>query len=257
MSKRSIFSISLRTLLLFVTAVGIMVGVGTVVYESRYGRNARAHQYFDSLGVALDFGDPMPETFTYYFDATGRGDGMPSQVVTRDFIERIVGRRLSYPPLRELGFRASQYVNNHQFTPDMADRIVELAPGLEVLELPGINKTEKVTDDQIDTMIERFCQLKELRVLSFHQWPITDRHIEKFLKLHRLQVLQFSQPQHITAKSINHFERMKALRFLTISQGEITAKEFEDLRDKRPELVARLNGSWYGDPQLIYFKRNE
>jgi hypothetical protein len=251
------FRVSLRLLLVLVTLVCIFLALGVYLYEERYARNLRGHQYFESLGAWSTVGDPCPKDFVFYLDGTCRGDGL--QITnTPDFLEQLAGRRLSFPAVRELSFRRDTYLLNHKFDLATADNLVRLAPYLESLELPPVpHLCEVGREREIDAIVNKLRDLNDLRVLSFLKWPITDEHVVAVATMERLQVVQLARADRLTDRSLETLANMKHLRFLTLQSEGVSQAMAEQFHKSRPDVVCTINGHQFGDQQMLYMNRKK
>ena len=251
MMKRNYLSVSLRALLLLITLVAVGLAVWKQLYYERYARPRHGHQYFESLDVIVRVGDPCPKDFVYWLDGIGRYQGL-AHTETPDFIDRLAGRRLSHPPVRELSFRGS-FSDHHRFNLEMANKLATYTPGLEKIEL-GYGARPPVVIDPVlaDTTIAHLSKLPELRLVSIIHWPVTDEHLESLAALPRLQVLGL-QCSDLSDKSFESIRKMKELRFLGINCPTVTQEAAEAFHRDRPEVFARINSVEYGSRDGIYF----
>lgn len=248
--KRSLLSVSLRALILLVTLTAIGLGVGRIVYYERYARHQQGQQYFESMGVQVVSGDPCPPEFVYYVNGTGRNFGL-QHTETPDLLDRLAGRRLSHAPIRELSFRGD-FQKHRRFTREIADKLPQLAPNLESIELPfGGKAADEVDVDVVNTTIGNLSKLKELRHVSLYHWPVTDQHIESLASLPHLQVLTIYSP-HLSDASFSSILKMKELRFLGINSPAVSRDACDAFHRARPEVFTRVNGTNYGSREGIY-----
>ena len=255
MNRRPYLHVSLRAVLLLITIICIGTALGVRVYEERYARNRRAHQYFRSLEIGVVVGDPCPPRFVYYLDGTCRHDGI-NVTDTPDWLDRLFACKLSYPAVRELNFRnRSQNDYRFQFNLELADQVHRLAPDVEFLQLPHLPDLWKDSDrGTVDSMVDRITMLKHLRVVSFVQWPVTDDHMNQLVVLEQLQAVQIGHSSRVTDRAFESFRKMKNLRFLTIYDG-VSDQAAQQFHKDRPEVIMHVRGVNYGDHSQLYMNR--